>query len=254
MPPRTIAVLLSLLALIACSSNDPDTGEARSAAPTLVPSGTCPNERRVVGPEAPSTSRADVDGDGEPDPLGIALDRTAEIGCQAFLFVRIGTEIHAAPVWEQGGQTGLTQPSVSSTVEIDGEEGAEVVVLEAVGASTEFVGVLTFTGDGLRRLEPGPDLASTFPSPEGLFPFGGSIGHVDGVDCVDGGGLVMSSAVPGNRPSDLEGSVYVLERRFVAVDDATLVKERTERERLSLDEIFELPEFSGTPFASCPNA
>ncbi|MEA2517332.1 MAG: hypothetical protein QOG16_1170, partial [Actinomycetota bacterium] len=128
--------------------------------------------------------------------------------------------------------------------------GVEIVVNVEMGASTQFAALFMLTNEGLvpmglKGKGPGP-----FASDLGdLFPFGGSVGHLDAVDCTDEGDVVMSAAIPSGDSAD----AYEVERRFFRVQGSKLVldKDRTRVEVVDAAGVDEFPEFSGSPFLSC---
>ncbi len=236
--------------MTACSSSD-DGSRKPAAAPSAVPSVTpqpappesvepsCPNQQAVaadVSLETAGRLHGDVDGDGSPEEVAIYFDPVGEPGCQAFVLA--GDAAGVLETWTS--DFGLPMPTLNSLVDLDGEPGDEIVVNMGVGASTQFVGVVAFEDGALRQvtLEGGAGMG-----PEGMFGFGGSVGHVEAVDCARGG-VVASFAAPSGR-------AYLVERRFFEFDGAELVPERVEKERLALEELDRLPEYAQSPFGSC---
>jgi hypothetical protein len=231
---------------------------ARSS-PAATPTSACPNESAVasdVGLRIGGPLSGDVSGDGTADEVFLHLDESAPMGCQAFVVVESEAGVRAAPVWLLGVDGGLPAPSLSLLVQIGGEGGAEVLVNEASGASTQFVGAFTMTGGSLQRLRLGE---ATGAGPlgagmEGLFAFGGSVGHLEAVDCTSDG-IVVSVAVPAEGRMALARGIYEVTRRLFEVSGATLVLVSTERARLPIDDLnAEFPEFARSPFLSCPPA
>jgi hypothetical protein len=224
------------------TSSDP------SATPTEP---ACDNQERVVADPAARVGGVgeDIDDDGEEDTIFIAVDGPAESGCRAFLVVDDGSEILAAPVWEIGPEGGLPQPRIVALVDVDGEPGAEIVVTEAAGASSEFVGLFTVYDGSLARVT--IDGPSEDEVTDDLFAYGGSVGHIEGVGCTEPGTVVASTAVPGDQPGDLEEGIYGVERKLFEFEGATLVSAGTERERVPIDRLERFPEFASGPFGTC---
>jgi hypothetical protein len=108
------------------------------------------------------------------------------------------------------------------------------------GASTSFLAVYTL---GLGSLVKLPFVDG--PYPDGVLPYGGSVGHLDGVDCVDGT-IVVTSAVPKESGYLLTRSFYVPGDGVMEFDDA-----RTEEASVDVAELETFPEFSGEPFDDC---
>ena len=215
----------------------------------------CTNQAAIASDSANrqgSTLRADVDGDGVQDDVAIAADPGGELGCQAFLVVETTSGAYSAPVWESGTQGGLPQPSVHALVDLNNQPGDEIVVLEASGASTQFVGAFLFDDGALARISlQGGSTGSVSGPTEDLFPYGGSVGHIEAVDCAPDGTVIVSSAVPGSSEEDLERGIYEIERRSFILKGTALEPEGTERERIPIDRLERFPEFAAGPFGSC---
>jgi len=197
----------------------------------------------------------DIDGNGSDDPVRIYLDRSSDAGCRAFVVVETEDVVASEPIWEIGGEGGLPQPRLNSLAQIDGRPGLEILVDEIAGASTQFVGAFTFMDGALERLEPvepAEDLWSG--ASDGVFPYGGSVGHVEAVDCVADGEIVVSVALPGETPSKVERGIYTVTRRFFRVEGAELLATKTEEKEVRFDFGKTYPEFGSSPFGSCPAA
>jgi hypothetical protein len=81
--------------------------------------------------------------------------------------------------------------------------------------------------------------------PQGdLFPYGGSVGHLESSDCASKRRVVVSAATPSGRR-------YQLERRFFAVHGTRLILEATDRLLVDIRDLDDYPEFAGPPFVSC---
>jgi hypothetical protein len=91
------------------------------------------------------------------------------------------------------------------------------------------------------------DLTAGLVGQEDLFPFGGSVGHLEGVDCGEDGTVVASSAVP----SGGGGVLYDLTRRFLTIEDGRFVQDRVRTERVTIDQLQTFPEYQAGPFGSC---
>lgn len=202
----------------------------------------CPGVKaaEISRPPGPSSS-GDIDGDGRPDRVYLVVDRTEEPGCRALVVVRGRASLAAAALDDGVVSFELGLPRLSSLVNIDSEEGLEVVVDVALGASTAFVGVFSMASGRLEsvRLPRLPNI------PTGLFAHGGSVGHLDAVDCRRD--LVMiSSAVA-------QGRGYAVTRRFVEPRGARwrLRASLTERSSIRPHHIARFEEFSAAPFSSC---
>ena len=271
---RVVFPAIAALMLLAGCSGDPDTGDElppgvtegspsvglptgpASATPTAVATAsTCPNEAAVVADpvkQLGGSRPADVDGDGRFDDVFIAADSAAPAECAAFVVARLssGTTV-AAPAWEIGRDGGLPQPRIHATVDVDGRPGSEILVDEAAGASTQFLGAYVFSeGDLVEVTVTGTLPSSSVTGTSDLFAYGGSVGHLDAVDCVEEG-IVVSSATPSTDGDEQAEGIYIVERHFFVFDGATLQREDVAKEKVPVDQLARLPEYGGTPFGSC---
>lgn len=250
------ALVVFCLGLVACSSSpepaeETPTPQAPPSAPTPAPSPVpspsdvagCPNAAAVAGDASLRTGdpvSGDVDGDGSDDIVAVHFDPAGEPGCQAFVVAESASARLAAPLESWRSDLGLTEPTLNSLHEIDGDAGLEVVVNMGAGASTQFVGIVTADDGVLRQVH------TDAPGPvgEGLFGFGGSVGHLEAVDCAPAGGVVSSFAVPA-------GKQYRVERRFLVFEGTELVEESVEVERIPPEELDRFPEYRASPFGGC---
>ena len=258
---------------VACSGGEPETDELppgvfegspsvglATPSASVSPSASapvaadCPNEEAVAGDPARqigSSLSADIDGDGASDDIHLAFDESGGEGCAAFIVVELAsTARDAAPVWQIGSQGGLPAPRIHGFADIDGAGGQEIVVDEAAGASTQFVGAFIYADDALQRITVSGGLGSTSaPGTESLFPYGGSVGHVEAVDCVSPGRVVVSGATPG---STQDGEpLYEIERRFYVFDGAVLERDDAETQQVPIARLNRFPEYASGPFGSC---
>ena len=265
----TVRIVVRLLvfclasALLACSTDaspddlnlqfteaPPETVSPTTPGPATA--GDCANEATVISDRSLQngpTVTGDIDGDGFTDDIYIEVDRNSQPPCSAFVVGHTRGGDAAAPIWELGSAGGLPTPRIHGLVDIDGDGASEVLVDEAMGASTQFVGAFTDSGGDLKRLAPsekdaGPQEIS------GLFGYGGSVGHLEGVGCA-ADGIVVSSAVPGTAPDEVADGIYVVDRRFFTLNEARLTLDHVEKRRLPAAEVQTLPEYSGGPFANC---
>ncbi|MGH2729865.1 MAG: hypothetical protein ACRDJI_04570 [Actinomycetota bacterium] len=190
----------------------------------------------------------DISGDGTEDSAAVHVDDSAGAGCQAFVVVTAENGVSSAPVWVLGATGGLSTPTLGSLAPIGREPGLEVIVNEAAGASTQFVGAFSLTGEGLRRMEVrGPSVSDV----AGLFASGGSVGHLEAVDCLDDG-VVVSAATPAAGRAALGRGIYNVVRRVFGVAGPVLEPESTHRNRVDIDDLnSRFPEFAHSPFLSC---
>ena len=261
-----VAIVGVSVVLVACSDAEPEPEPSPSAlepaAPTLTPTVSasptatealaCPNQAVAADPARRSGGRyrMDVDGDRFPEDVFIASDPVGTLGCQAFIVVEIQDVFYSEPIWENGADGGLPAPSIHGFADIDGDGGVEILVDEAGGASTQFVGAFVFRAGDLSRVTV-PGGISSSPELEGLFAYGGSVGHLEAVDCAPDGTIVVSSAVPGSSQEDLENGIYSVERTFYLLRGAELRKQGATREQVPAESLNEFPEYSAGPFGSC---
>lgn len=252
--PRTLWSIAIALLIGACTG----ATESPRVAPARVvdEDDGCPDQQESVaeGERLDSETIADADGDGTEDAIYLVRDETADQGCRAFLVVATqGADrvVASEPVWRAGAQGTLPEPLIHSVVQIDGERGVEILVDELVGASTRFVGAFALDGDQLERIAPSDPVADFWSGAEDfLFPYGGSVGHIEGADCAEDHDVVVSVALPAG-PS---AGTYAVARRFFDLEGAELVQRDLARTVATSDDVFEgFPEFRASPFGSCPS-
>jgi hypothetical protein len=192
----------------------------------------------------PGSITADVDGDGAPDQIQIALDRSARPGCQAFLVAQTQSAVLSGVISSWSLEGGLPQPRLHSGAQINGTGGEEIVVDVATGASSQFASAYADVDESFLPLSFDKEAPGGFKD---MFAYGGSVGHVDAADCAPDGGVVVSSAVAG-------GSSYRVTRRFFTVHEATLKADpsRDQTTTASFNGLSRFPEFPAAPFGSCP--
>lgn len=217
-----------------------------------VPGSDCDNEGTIARGEGRSEGElsGDIDGDGTEDDVYIALDPGGVAGCRSFVVVDAGPTVYTIAVDPSGAPRALETPTLNSLADLDGKAGTEVIVNVEMGASTQFVAAFGSVDGRLSRFEttgrgPGPFGGED----RGLFAFGGSVGHLEAVDCTRAGHIVMSVALPEGSSAE----AYEVERRFFSVEGPRLVldKARTERSTVQGLKIDDFPEFAGSPFLSC---
>lgn len=261
---------VTLLVLVACSGGAeneelppgvvegsapvaPPVATSAAPSPTTTTAAGCSNETAVAsdpGLRVGTAREADVDGDGDLDTVALASDPAGPAGCSWFVVADIGDSVVAEPVWEVGPESGLPQPQLRGLLDIDGQPGSEILVDEAAGASTQFVGAFVFVEGDLERVTAEGGIAEGTGSFDDLFPFGGSVGHIEAVDCV-GEQVVVSTATPSSDQDEMAEGIYEVERRFYEFDGATLERIDTERVDAPVDQLDRFPEFGTSPFVSC---
>lgn len=243
MPPSARFLLAALLLATSCTAQDdgprPDRSEPRTISLSVSGCGSLSPRKifRTTGPRLPG----DIDGDGRSERVSLLVDRAAAPGCRALVVVRDRDGIEAAPLDDGLISFELGLPRLNSLVNIDSQEGFEVVVDVAAGASTAFVAVFSRSSGRLASVRL-PRLPNV---PPGLFAHGGSVGHLDAVDCRED--LVMVSSALA------EGRGYSVTRRFLEPGPGRwrLRAALAEKSSVRPSQIARFEEFSAAPFSSC---
>jgi hypothetical protein len=233
----TSSCALWLLLLAACESGTEITSEV-GPAPSPTPTHACADEAGAIPKEG--SLEGDVDGDGTPDIVTLLVNETGAPGCKAFVVVDTADEDLLTPIADENIEFALGFPTLNLLAEIDDQPGMEVVVDVTAGASTAFAGVFSASGGALDRIRLEADALGYGD----LFPYGGSVGHLEASDCAPDGGVVVSVATP-------KGKRYQLKRSFFSFTGPKLGLEDTERRRIDINDLQRFPEFAGPPFASC---
>ena len=271
---RWFPPVAALLLLAACSGEAPPEPElppgvtegtpdigvgtiTASPSPSVTqPLVECPNEARAFDPafQLGTSATTDVNGDGVEDSVRLAVDATSsDTACSTFVVVELGggTTTIGAPVWQIGSQGGLPQPRIHGFADLDDRPGNEILIDEAAGASTQFVGAFVVIDDDLQRITvKGGTGADDVSGASDLFPYGGSVGHVEAADCTDGG-VVVSVATPSFEPGDAAEGIYEVERRLFVFEGSVLERESVETHDVPIDQLERFPEYGASPFGSC---
>ena len=230
-------------ALAGCDEDKTPEPVSPAATPTVAAgdSGCALQAALEQGSRLGGELRGDVTGDGSEDVVYLIRHPEGAPGCVDLLFAETENEILGSALTD-GRDYALAQPRLNSLAAIDREPGAEIVVDLEQGASTQFVGIFTVRDDELERIR--------FQGESGqadLFPYGGSVGHIEASDCGETvGTVVVSIAVPKGEMYEVERSVY----RFEAVD-LVLDRGASERIEVAADEVQDLPEYRSPPFGTC---
>ena len=247
-------IIVCALLLGAACTVDPVPIDDGGATIRTDPWGRCENEVRAVDAVSPDPGAVtgDVNGDGRDDRVLIVGDERGDPGCQSFLAVMIDGATYSGPVDPRGDPRALQEPSILGLTDIDGRAGDEIVVLIETGASTQFAGVFTLTTEGLEPITPvgrGPGPFAAESAGSDLFAFGGSVGHLEAVDCAPAGTIVMSAATPVGASA----VSYRVERRYFQPEGTKLILDRSATESMVVEDlgVDRFPEFRGSPFLSC---
>lgn len=258
-PPKALgAAILALILLIgACSNEEPTTADRPSASPpvsgaaptpTYSPDSDCPNEADAIasGQRAGGEARGDVDGDGADDVAYVVRDEAGPPGCQTFLVVETARATLSAPTEEPGVSYALQAPRVNSLVQVDGRGGLEVLVDLEQGASTQFLGMFTVVDGALAKVRIGGGSAYG-----DLFPYGGSVGHLEASNCAEERGAEVLIAMATANTTDYTIRTVLYEMRGDTLRPLPL----KEQPPIATGPDVEASEgFDSSPFGDCPIA
>lgn len=266
---KRLMVCFLLVSLVACGGDEqparpvePAASPTRLAPATPSPSplpvvtghpsptvaSLCPNEIAARADESLRTGgvlEADVDGDGSTEEVWIAIDPEAtSVPCRAFVVVRSsdGGLRSGALSFQEFSGPGL--PKLHGLIEVTPVPGYEIVVDVTAGASTQFVALYAVSGELVVQIVP----RGVKEAEGGLFGYGGSVGHLDAIDCLDGR-IVVSTAVPSG-----EGVEYRVTRRDYEPQGLVLIPRGRQNDLVDLDELERYPEFGSSPLGSCARA
>lgn len=238
----TSAVTIAL----SCTSATPaDRGGRERPPPAAVAGSDCRNETEAAADPSlrpPGGLTGDVDGDGERDRVSLAIDEAADPRCRHFVVVAAGGTTYSTAVRHPELDPTLGLPAVRILAALDARPGFEVVVDVAAGASTTLSAVYGFDGRMLERVV----FESGDPATDDLVAHGGSAGHLEAAQCIDGS-IVMSSAVARARKG------WTVQRRFFRPAAGALVHDPdgSERLRVSGRGLRGLLEFGTPPLSLC---
>jgi hypothetical protein len=250
------------LGAIACSGDEPNPTPTVSPAPSSAsPTPTVSPTESIAGPicsnglqvaeglvtRLQGQLEGDVDGDGTDDIVWLARDDDGPAGCKTFVVAETAGGNLVAPTDPEGTMVGF-EPRLQALVQADGRPGAEIIAQVLAGASTQFTAMFTVGDGGLVRVAVEP--VGTFGAVADLFPFGGSVGHLEASDCAADGRIVVSVATPAGG----SGERYEVERVFLRFEGSDLVQDQVTKRVVSAFKIQELPEYRSSPFGSCPTS
>lgn len=212
------AGLFVLVWLAACSTESepapqrPPPTAPTTAAPTPSQSAGmtgCSNQVDAIegGEQARGEVRGDVDGDGSDDVVYVVRDQAGPPGCQTFLVAETADGVLSTPTEEPDVSYALQAPRVNSLVQIDGSGGLEILVDLEQGASTQFLGMFTIADGALEKVRIGGGSAYG-----DLFPYGGSVGHIEASNCTDeaGADVLIGMATPNATDYTIRTVLYAM--------------------------------------------
>lgn len=207
----------------------------------VVTGGSCAHESALV---AAALRRrwvpADVDGDGVPDRLAVAVDEGGRAGCRTFLGVRTSAGTTYSSALPDATATPLPfPPEVIGVPDLGDDAGSEIVVDTHARADGALSLLYTLTDSGLVRVRvPG--------SRDGSFIVeGGGVTAPHGAGCDRAGALVLSTA-------QMHGQRFEVTRRVFTLDGYRLVPESSRTHDIPADDLARrFPEFVGPHFAAC---
>ncbi|HEU4480842.1 MAG TPA: hypothetical protein VFS18_03075 [Actinomycetota bacterium] len=218
-------------------------GPSASSAPVAVGPLPCPDQEDTVTDPAAregGSLSADVDDDGVSDEIFLVVDEGGPEGCRVFLVGELADGVHPLPLDHELLTLEGARPRLVMVGQIDGTGGADVVVMLHAGASTEFEGVFAFDrGRWMQRGTKGSEAGD-------LFPYGGSVTHLEASDCGRPGTIVVTSAFT-------QGDRYVVEERAFVFNGRDFVLDPSSKDvsEVGLEEIDSVEAFSTPPFGSC---
>lgn len=186
-----------------------------------------------------------MDGDGSDDVVFVVRDDQGPAGCQTFVVAETAAGRLSVPAEEPDVSYALQAPRVNSLVEVDDRAGAEILVDLEQGASTQFLGMFTVVDGNLERVVIGGGSAYG-----NLFPYGGSVGHIEASNCTKEAGAELLIAMATPNAAD-----YTIRRVLYDMRGATLKPlPLGEQPPVATGSDVEGSEgFDSSPFGACPS-
>jgi hypothetical protein len=216
------------------------TGAGEAAAPRTVTGSSCERESALVDAALRrSSTTADVDGDGAPDRVAVAVDDEGRPGCRTFLGVRTAAGTTYSTAMPDASTNPLPFPPDVIGLPRLGDDGAEIVVDTHAAADGALAQMFTLTGSGLVQVEV-PGIGN------GFYVEGGGVTAPNGADCRADGALLLSRAA-------LDGQRYQVTRRYYTLtQDRLVAAEPPSTSEVAGDDLIrEFPEFAAPHFAAC---
>lgn len=250
------AIALALVLLAGCSNEEspppaqpsPSSGDTSPPAPRSTSVSRCANQDEAIssGEVVGGEVSGDVDGDGSDDRVYLVRDDDGAVGCQTFLVAGTAAGPLAAPTGEADVSYSLQTPRINSLVQVDGSGGLEILVDVEQGASTQFLGMFKITAAGLEKVR---ILGGSAYGD--LFPYGGSVGHIEASNCTDERDADVLIAIATPNATDYTIRTVLYEMKGASLRPLPL----REQPPIATGADVELSEgFDSSPFGDCPTS
>ena len=206
----------------------------------------CPREGRLATDAlAGKVQSVDVDGDGAPDDVALAVDDNARAACRAFVAVRTAAGATYSAAFDASAVPpgGAIKPRIIGFPDL-GDPGAEIVVDTAARADGALAQLFTLTDAGLVRV-------AAPASEDGNFLVeGGGVTYPQGAGCTADRALVLSmaSAVKGGKEYEVTRQTYGVTGDDLTFSGPTMTTRTVSAARLTVA----FPEFGSPHFDACP--
>lgn len=251
--------LTALLLLPACSQGATTTAPVPAGSPSAAdvsppaadgtaPEVRCPNQDDAVasGERAGGEVEGDVDGDALDDVVYVVRDEAGAPGCQTFLVAETERDTLVAATEDPDVSYALEAPRINSLVQVDGSGGLEILVDLEQGASTQFLGMFKVTDGTLNKIRIGGGSAYG-----DLFPYGGSVGHLEASNCTDEAGADVLIAMATANAADYSVRTVLYELRGSVLEPLP----RSKQPPIAIGTNIESSEgFSSSPFGDCSSS
>lgn len=239
----TVLVAGVTYAALSGSVGQPAPGPATAPPqPKVVTGSTCPHEGALAGAALRREEGvpADVDGDGAPDRVVVAVDDHGAPGCRAFVGVRTASGSTYSTAMAAFSARPLPFPPDVIGVPVLGKgTGAEIVVDTHARADGALAQLFTLTDGGLVRVPvPGGE-------DSGFLVEGGGISAPHGAGCRADGTLVLSEAQIHGQSFD------VTQRSYSLTGDRLSESGSTTKQVPANDLAKRFPEFLSPHFTAC---
>jgi hypothetical protein len=198
------------------------------------------------GERAGGEAEGDVDGDGADDVVYVVRDEAGGPGCQTFVVAETARGTLVAPTDDPDVSYALQAPRINSLVQVDGTGGLEILVDLEQGASTQFLGMFKATGGTLSKVHIAGGSAYG-----DLFPYGGSVGHIEASNCTDEAGADVLIAIATANAADYSIRTVLYELKGDVLEPLP----RSEQPPIAIGTNVESSDgFSSAPFGDCSSS